>query len=37
VYCVTGIAYALAIFFEPGPAQLVSIWRTVCIQNSLSP
>jgi len=25
VYCVTGIAYALAIFFEPGPAQLVSI------------
>jgi hypothetical protein len=37
VYCVTGIAYALAIFFEPGPAQLVSIWTTVCIQNSLSP
>jgi len=24
VYCVTGIAYVLAIFFEPGPAQLVS-------------
>ena len=24
VYCVTGIAYALAIFFQPGPAQLVS-------------
>lgn len=24
VYCVTGIAYALAIFLEPGPAQLVS-------------
>lgn len=24
VYCVTGIAYALAIFFEPGSAQLVS-------------
>lgn len=23
VYCVTGIAYALAILFEPGPAQLV--------------
>ncbi|XWS66190.1 hypothetical protein CRYUN_Cryun05aG0178700 [Craigia yunnanensis] len=23
VYCVTGIAYALAIFFQPGPAQLV--------------
>ena len=25
VYCVTGIAYALSIFFEPGAAQLVSI------------
>lgn len=25
VYCVTGIAYALAIFFDPGPAQLVRI------------
>ncbi|MED6184984.1 ABC transporter G member 28 [Stylosanthes scabra] len=25
VYCVTGIAYVLAIFLEPGPAQLVSI------------
>lgn len=25
VYCVSGIAYALAILFEPGPAQLVSI------------
>ena len=25
VYCVTGIAYALAIFFEAGAAQLVSI------------
>lgn len=24
VYCVTGIAYALAIFFEQGAAQLVS-------------
>lgn len=24
VYCVTGIAYILAIFLEPGPAQLVS-------------
>ena len=23
VYCVTGMAYALAIFFHPGPAQLV--------------
>lgn len=25
VYCVTGIAYALAIYFEPGPAQLVGV------------
>ncbi|OIW11294.1 hypothetical protein TanjilG_20443 [Lupinus angustifolius] len=25
VYCVTGMAYALAIYFEPGPAQLVWI------------
>ncbi|XP_061345734.1 putative white-brown complex homolog protein 30 [Gastrolobium bilobum] len=25
VYCVTGMAYALAIFFEPGPAQLWSV------------
>lgn len=25
VYCVTGIAYILAIVFEPGPAQLVSV------------
>nr|AIU41653.1 ABC transporter family protein [Hevea brasiliensis] len=25
IYCVTGIAYALAIFFEPGPAQLWSV------------
>jgi len=25
VYCVTGIAYALSIFLEPGAAQLVSI------------
>lgn len=25
VYCVTGIAYALAILFQPGTAQLVSI------------
>lgn len=24
VYCVTGIAYVLAIFLQPGPAQLVS-------------
>lgn len=28
VYCVTGIAYALAIYFEPGPAQLVCIWNS---------
>lgn len=26
VYCVTGIAYTFAIFLEPGPAQLVSIY-----------
>ncbi|XP_058749265.1 putative white-brown complex homolog protein 30 [Vicia villosa] len=25
VYCVTGMAYALAIFFQPGPAQLWSV------------
>lgn len=25
VYCVTGMAYAFAIYFEPGPAQLVWI------------
>lgn len=25
VYCVTGIAYALAIFLEPGPSQLVNL------------
>ncbi|KAL3523484.1 hypothetical protein ACH5RR_016318 [Cinchona calisaya] len=25
VYCVTGIAYALAIFLEPGPSQLCSV------------
>lgn len=25
VYCVSGMAYALAIFFQPGPAQLVII------------
>ncbi|CAL0326793.1 unnamed protein product [Lupinus luteus] len=25
VYCVTGMAYALAIYFEPGPAQLWSV------------
>lgn len=26
VYCVTGIAYAFAIFLEPSPAQLVSVY-----------
>lgn len=31
VYCVTGIAYALAIFLEPGPSQLV------CSNLSFSP
>jgi len=25
VYCVTGMAYAMAIYFEPAPAQLVGI------------
>ena len=25
VYCVTGVAYALAIYFQPGPAQLWSV------------
>lgn len=28
VYCVTGIAYALAIYLEPGPAQLVSFFNS---------
>lgn len=28
VYCVTGIAYALALFLEAGPAQLVSNLQT---------
>ena len=32
VYCVTGIAYALAIFLEPGPAQLVSKHNTSTFQ-----
>lgn len=27
VFCVTGIAYVLAIYFEPGPAQLVHLWK----------
>ncbi|XP_019052969.1 PREDICTED: ABC transporter G family member 28-like, partial [Nelumbo nucifera] len=31
VYCVTGIAYALAIFLEPGPAQLWSVLLPVVL------
>ncbi|KDP44400.1 hypothetical protein JCGZ_20080 [Jatropha curcas] len=31
IYCVTGIAYALAIFFEPGPAQLWSVLLPVVL------
>uniref|UniRef100_A0A2P2NI39 Putative ATPase n=1 Tax=Rhizophora mucronata TaxID=61149 RepID=A0A2P2NI39_RHIMU len=31
VYCVTGIAYALAIFFEQGPAQLWSVLLPVVL------
>ncbi|KAL3518409.1 hypothetical protein ACH5RR_020998 [Cinchona calisaya] len=31
VYCVTGIAYALAIYFEPGPAQLWSVLLPVVL------
>ncbi|CAE6251756.1 unnamed protein product [Arabidopsis arenosa] len=31
VYCVTGIAYALAILFEPGPAQLWSVLLPVVL------
>ncbi|XP_015581018.1 ABC transporter G family member 28 isoform X1 [Ricinus communis] len=31
VYCVSGIAYALAIFFEPGPAQLWSVLLPVVL------
>ncbi|KAJ7975044.1 ABC transporter G family member [Quillaja saponaria] len=31
VYCVTGIAYALAIFFEPGAAQLWSVLLPVVL------
>ncbi|XP_059300431.1 ABC transporter G family member 28-like [Lycium ferocissimum] len=30
-YCVTGIAYALAIYFEPGPAQLWSVLLPVVL------
>ena len=33
VYCVTGIAYMLAIFLEPGPAQLVSDSSSLLIQE----
>ncbi|XP_073056036.1 ABC transporter G family member 28-like [Primulina eburnea] len=31
VYCVTGIAYILAIYFEPGPAQLWSVLLPVVL------
>ncbi|XP_041998927.1 ABC transporter G family member 24-like [Salvia splendens] len=31
VYCVTGIAYALAIFLEPGPSQLCSVLLPVVL------
>lgn len=31
VYCVTGIAYVLSIFFEPGPAQLWSVLLPVVL------
>ncbi|KAL2328579.1 hypothetical protein Fmac_022006 [Flemingia macrophylla] len=31
VYCVTGIAYVLAIFFQPGPAQLWSVLLPVVL------
>ncbi|KAL8130618.1 hypothetical protein V2J09_019773 [Rumex salicifolius] len=31
VYCVTGMGYAFAIFFEPGPAQLFSVLVPVCL------
>ncbi|KAJ6357960.1 hypothetical protein OIU78_005736 [Salix suchowensis] len=31
LYCVTGIAYVLAIFFEPGPAQLWSVLLPVVL------
>ncbi|KAL3530541.1 hypothetical protein ACH5RR_009863 [Cinchona calisaya] len=31
VYCVTGIAYSLAIYFEPGPAQLWSVLLPVVL------
>ncbi|KAL2548866.1 putative white-brown complex-like protein 30 [Forsythia ovata] len=31
IYCVTGIAYALAIFLEPGPSQLCSVLLPVVL------
>ncbi|KAL0303260.1 UNVERIFIED_CONTAM: ABC transporter G family member 24 [Sesamum radiatum] len=31
VYCVTGVAYALAIFLEPGPSQLCSVLLPVVL------
>ncbi|CAA2997210.1 ABC transporter G family member 24-like [Olea europaea subsp. europaea] len=31
IYCVTGIAYALAIFLEPGPSQLCSVLLPVIL------
>ncbi|GAB4836431.1 hypothetical protein Ancab_001343 [Ancistrocladus abbreviatus] len=31
VYCVTGMGYAFAIFFDPGPAQLFSVLLPVCL------
>ncbi|GAB2250576.1 hypothetical protein Droror1_Dr00016826 [Drosera rotundifolia] len=31
VYCVTGMGYAFAIFFNPGPAQLFSVLLPVCM------
>ncbi|THG22222.1 hypothetical protein TEA_029208 [Camellia sinensis var. sinensis] len=31
VYCVTGIAYAFAIYLEPGPAQLVRFLNFICV------
>lgn len=29
-YCITGIAYCMAIYFEPGPAQLVGVLNLNC-------
>jgi hypothetical protein len=36
VYCVTGMAYALAIFFQPSPAQLVIIIYVIELISSSS-